>query len=129
MKRAFLLLVASIYTMTCVGVTFQFHVCQKKVVALAIQQSLHDNDRCCNKPSKDNNCCKDITKVVKLDHDGLKYLVIKLAQSNSIDLPLILFPVYHFAFQLHEPTVVPDYPPPPLLSSVPRHLALGVILV
>ena len=132
MKRVLLLFITAIYAVTSTGVSIDLHLCQDKLMAIAVQQKLQDF-YCCNKPVKDtnccpNDCCRDISKVVKLDQVGLKQIQDKAFSITALTYPVLLFAV------LTADTAVgavnrPVPHPPPLLSAVRRHLAIGVLLV
>ena len=89
MKPILSILLALIYLATSSGLALQVHYCMDEVSGVSLSQA--DDNSCgyCGMEKNSNNCCKDETKLVKLD-DAHKLLGSEIIMSHFSSLRLMM---------------------------------------
>lgn len=109
MKKIVVTILALLYLSASVGATVHFHYCMDKLVDWGLE---HSNDKTCDQcgmeksHEKDNGCCKDEHKQVKLENDHKGAIAFQLAGLMSIDLPAYEFELPQISF----PAVTGQHP-------------------
>jgi hypothetical protein len=94
MKKFVVLILAFLYLSASVGATVHLHFCMNKLVEGGLW---HNNDKTCGKcgmeksQEKENGCCKDEQKQVKLESDHKGVTPYSLTELGSVALPVAVF--------------------------------------
>ena len=119
MKPILSILLALIYLATSSGLALQVHYCMDEVSGVSLSQA--DDNSCgyCGMEKNSNNCCKDETKLVKLDdaHKLLGSAYLKHPAPASVKSGVYPYqPISYSNISLsslnnaHAPPVKPDRP-------------------
>lgn len=109
MKKFVVTILAFLYLSASVGATVHLHYCMDKLVNWGLD---HSNDKTCSEcgmekgKEKDNGCCKDEHKQVKLENDHKGTVSFQLAELISVALPPHEFELPRISL----PTVTEQYP-------------------
>lgn len=101
MKKFVVTILAFLYLSAAVGVTVHFHYCMNELVNWGLW---HSNNKKCGKcgmeksHEKNNGCCKDEHKQVKLENDHKGSATYQLTELGSIILPVPVFEIPHINF-------------------------------
>lgn len=96
MKKFVVFILAFVYLSLSVGATVHLHFCMDKLVSSGLW---HDKDDKCGKcgmeksQEKDNGCCKDEHKQVKLETEHKGAVTYSLSELISFALPTPVFEV------------------------------------
>jgi len=124
MKKFVVLILAFLYLSSSVGATVHFHFCMDKLVSWGLW---HDKDDKCGKcgmeksRDKDNGCCKDEHKQVKLESDHKGAPTYLLSELVALALPAPVFEVP----DINLPTVTERNP---LTHAPPRSCDIAVYI-
>ena len=124
MKKFIVTILAFIYITASVGATVHLHFCMDKLVDWGLW---HNNDKKCGKcgmeksQEKENGCCKDEHKQVKIESDHKGAATYLLSELMSVDLPA---PVFELA-DINLPTVTEQNP---LSHAPPRSWNIAVYI-
>jgi hypothetical protein len=94
MKKFVVLILALLYLSASVGATVHLHFCMNRLVDWGLW---HNNDEKCGKcgmekgQEKENGCCKDEHKQIKLESDHKGAVTYSLTELGSVALPVAVF--------------------------------------
>lgn len=113
------------------GFSLTHHRCGKKFQYLTLGGKKKHTTCCCKGKAKDRGCCK--TKVIKVKVDEgksfAKHIVLKPQPLIANVLPQpVCIPAQPPEVTAHA-LIVPRIHPPPLISSVRKHVLHGVFLI
>ena len=124
MKKFIVTILAFLYITASVGATVHLHYCMDKLVNWGLW---HNNDKKCGKcgmeksQEKENGCCKDEHKQVKLESDHKGAAAYLLSELISVALPA---PVFELP-AINLPTVTEQNP---LSHAPPRSCNIAVYI-
>ena len=100
MKKLIIAIVAFLYLGTSAGATVHMHYCMDKLVEWGLWHSEKKEDKCSNcgmekAEAKDNGCCKDEHKQVKLENDHKAAAGYQVIQLLSVTIPADFFELAH----------------------------------
>lgn len=126
MKKTLFIFLAFLYLGTSSGFAMHFHYCMGNLIGTSlVEDSLKDCENCGMERSntKDNGCCKEEYKQLKVDKsEQVNNLSLKLLQNVAIILPPATYEIPAF---LQLSTSAADYPnvnSPPKDTTVPVYL-------
>lgn len=131
MKKFIVTILAFLYITASVGATVHLHYCMDKLVNLGLW---HNNDKKCGKcgmaksQEKENGCCKDEHKQVKLESDHKGAATYLLSELISFALPT---PVFELP-DINLPTVTEQNPlshAPPRSGDIAVYIRNCVFLI
>ncbi len=109
MKKVIVTILALVYLSTTVGATIHMHYCMDKLVDWGLS---HNTDKTCSNcgmdkdKTKDNGCCKDEHKQVKLKSDHKGAVSFQLTELSSGIIPAPEFELPYITL----PTVTEQHP-------------------
>lgn len=124
MKKFVVTILAFLYLSASVGATVHFHYCMDKLVEWGLE---HNNEKICNEcgmdksQEKNDGCCKDEHKQVKLENDHKGAISFQLAEALSIALPPQEFELLHISL----PSITEQNPlshAPPRSSTIAAYI-------
>ena len=125
MKKFIVTIIAFLYLFVTAGATVHIHYCMNKMVDWGLW---HNDDKKCGKcgmdksKEKDNGCCKDEHKQVKLDNDHKGSASYELTELTSSAITLPEFEI----FSLNIPSVTQQHP---VSHAPPRSGDLAVYIL
>jgi len=96
MKKFLVAILAVLYLSTSAGATVHLHYCMDKLVDWKLWSNRKKEDKCSNcgmvkTEAKDNGCCKDEHKQIKLENDHKAAAGYQVMQLLSVTIPVNLF--------------------------------------
>lgn len=126
MKKMLFTFLAILYLGTSSGFAMHFHYCMDELIGTSLSKAESKECENCGMevaPQKDNGCCKEEYKQLKVDKDpNVEDFALQIMQTLGVSLPPATFEIPSF---LQLATSAADYP---LVNSPPQSLAVPVYL-
>lgn len=132
LKRFVVTILTLIYLGTATGTSVNLHYCMGKLAELSLWQN---ESKTCGKcgmeeaDNKDNGCCKDEHKQLKVDDDHKLAASIYSWNILSAALPTMVFFHFNFTEALFTSEEFPVSNAPPFVAKTPTYLRLRVFLI
>lgn len=107
MKRAWIIFLLFLYLIPAIGVAISSHHCDGKITSVSLKL-LDIGHKCpCGKRPMKRNCCKDETKIYKIENEQQKAHQFTLTVFKTFNFHPVL--VDNFAFSYQQPLILSDY--------------------